>query len=164
MDEGASQLARNALAHDTAHQAHDQIALPARRTATRANAAALCAEALLVEAKRCCGASVDEGALPFFARAIDADGQRTRKAIDEALSTAAETTEAATAAMRAGPPLALAIAELEERARDVRMLRSINSCGLADCATDSAALLIRALAAEVRACSAPREALLACFP
>ena len=164
VDEGASQLARNALAHDTAHQAHDQIALPARRTATRANAAALCAEALLVEAKRCCGASVDEGALPFFARAIDADGQRTRKAIDEALSTAAETTEAATAAMRAGPPLALAIAELEERARDVRMLRSINSCGLADCATDSAALLIRALAAEVRACSAPREALLACFP
>ena len=101
VDEGASQLARNARAHDTAHQAHDQIALPARRTATRANAAALCAEALLVEAKRCCGTSVDEGALPFFARAIDADGQRTRKAIDEALSTAAETTEAATAAMRA---------------------------------------------------------------
>ena len=50
-----------------------------------------------------------------------------------------------------------------ERARDVRMLRSINSSGLADCATDGAALLIRALAAEVRVLCSSRDAPLALF-
>ena len=63
--------------------------------------------------------------------------------------------------MRAGPPLSLAITELEERARDVRMLRSINNSGSADCATDGAALLIRALAAEVRVLCPSRDAPLA---